>query len=101
MYINKILYFQESMTILNAHMKKSLETYCMYLVYIDILQFNYSTLQLFLKLISFSLELGNLFIFKSHNEIYCLQIRLNSMNFMVYLQQNLKCKLLINNFKFN
>ena len=33
MYSNNILNFQESMTILNAHPKKSLETYCMHHVY--------------------------------------------------------------------
>ena len=34
MYSNNTLNFQESMTILNAHMKKSLETYCMHLLYV-------------------------------------------------------------------
>ena len=33
MYSNKILNFQESTTILNAHTKKNLETYRMHLVY--------------------------------------------------------------------
>ena len=33
MYSNNILNFQESMTILNAHTKKCLETYCMHLIY--------------------------------------------------------------------
>ena len=34
MYSNNILNFQESMTVLNAHTKKSLETYCMHLILI-------------------------------------------------------------------
>ena len=36
MYSNNIVNCQESMTILDAHTKKSLETYCMHLVYIYI-----------------------------------------------------------------
>ena len=36
MYNNNIVNFQESTTILNAHTKKSLETYRMHLVYIYI-----------------------------------------------------------------